>query len=168
MNISDLERHRSGKVIFESYPVVGYNFRMTDIQAAVGIAQLKRLPGMLEERSRLAASYTRSFGENNFLVPPYVPEYSGHTFQSYILRLAKNSPISRDRLMQELLEKGIATRRGIMCAHLEPCYRTLGRKMDLRHSEEAVKETLIIPLFSGMTAEEKERVIYSIMELVKG
>jgi len=166
MSISDLARHKSKKVIFEEYPVVGYNFRMTDIQAAVGVAQLGRLEGMLKDRARLACGYSSAFSENPHLVPPYVPEYSGHTFQSYILRLKESSPIGRDRLMQELLERGIATRRGVMCAHLEPCYRNLGRKTDLTHSEAAAKETMVIPLYPGMTEEEQNKVTSNILELV--
>lgn len=166
MSVSDLERHASKRVIFESYPVVGYNFRMTDIQAAVGLAQLDRLADFLQERKELADRYTQAFAECPALAPPFIPEYSGHTFQSYILGLTPSCTIGRDELMQALLDRSIATRRSIMCSHMEPCYTELGRKMDLRHSEQAVKNTLIIPLFPGMTENEQDRVISSILELV--
>ena len=166
MSVSDLTRHTSRRVIFEEYPLIGYNFRMTDIQAALGIAQLDRLDGLLRERRDLAGRYSSAFTGNPALIPPFVPEYSGHSFQSYMLRLGPSSPVGRDKLMQKLLDRGIATRRGIMCAHLEPCYAALGCKSDLRHSEAALRETLIIPLYPGMTEEEQNMIISSILELV--
>ena len=168
MSVSDLARHKSRKIIFEQYPVVGYNFRMTDIQAALGIAQLGRLEGLLAARSALAERYTRAFGAVPYLITPYVPDYSGHSFQSYVLRLEPGCPVSRDKLMQELLDRGIATRRGIMCAHQEPCYANLGRRTDLRHSEKAVRDTLVIPLYPGMTGTEQDYVIDNIIELAGG
>ena len=166
MSVSDLERHKSQQVILESYPIVGYNFRMTDIQAAIGIAQLDRLEEMIGKRRELAERYNRAFAGNPHLDPPFVPDYSAHTFQSYILRLKPSSPVSRDELMQKLLDRGIATRRGIMCSHLEPCYLELGRKMELKHSEEAASQTIVIPLYSGMTDDQQDTVISNILELV--
>ena len=165
MSVSDLDRHRSDRVIFEQYPVVGYNFRMTDLQAALGVAQLDKLAGLLAERRRLAQRYTQVFQGSPNLMTPFVPEYSGHNFQSYLLRLAPSCPVGRNELMQKLLDRGIATRRGVMCAHLEPCYRNLGRKTDLKNSEAAAADTLVIPLFPGLSRDDQDRVSESILEL---
>ncbi|HUU28409.1 MAG TPA: DegT/DnrJ/EryC1/StrS family aminotransferase [archaeon] len=165
VSVSGLERHRSDRVVFEHYPVVGYNFRMTDIQAAVGIAQLDSLGSLLKERSELACRYSLAFSNHPVLQPPFVPEYSAHTFQTYLLRLKANCPLSRDELMQRLLDRGISTRRGVMCAHLEPCYAEIGRKTNLRHSEAAAEQTVALPLYPGMTEGEQNTVISSVLEL---
>lgn len=168
MDISDLERHSSDRVLFEQYPVVGYNFRMTDLQAALGLAQLGRLPFFLEQRKKLALRYDQAFREHPRLETPFVPEYSGHSYQSYILRVMPDAPLDRDKLMQYLLDRGIATRRGIMCAHLEPCYAVAAKHAGLTNSEHATRETLIIPLFPGMSEFDQEYVIDSILELEGG
>ena len=70
--------------------------------------------------------------------------------------------------MQELLDRGISTRRGIMCSHQEPCYASLGRRTNLEHSEKAVQETLVIPLYPGMTDSEQDYVIEKIIEIAGG
>lgn len=164
MAVSDLARHKSDKVIFESYPVIGYNFRLTDVQAAIGLVQLTKLPSFLEKRARLAKLYNELFSSNEYLQCPYVPDYSRHNFQSYILRFKPECPISCNALMQELLEKGIATRRGVMCSHLELAYADIGRRMPLDKSECAVEETMIIPLYPGLTDSELQHVVDSIMQ----
>ena len=124
MSVPDTVRHASPKVIFESYPELGFNYRLTDIQAAVGREQLKRLPGAILQRQRLAARYGQLLGDLQELVLPVEPEWARTNWQSYCVRLPKS--VDQRGVMQQMLDEGIATRRGIMCAHLEPAYASPG------------------------------------------
>ena len=117
MSVSDVARHSSNKVLIESYDEVGFNYRMTDMQAAVGLVQLRRLNDLLANRRRLADRYTSRLQSIPWLATPQEPKGSRHSFQSYMVRLLDEAPISRDRLMQGLLDRGISSRRGIMAIH---------------------------------------------------
>ena len=171
MNMSDVARHSAARVVFESYDEVGYNYRMTDLQAAVGLVQLRRLDGFLARRRVLAARYSERLSKLEWLAPPVEPDGHKHNFQSYVVRLKAWAPIGRDALMQGLLERGIATRRGIMAIHREPPYRDAplvhGPHWEERLPETAAAadETIILPLFHQMTEEEQDYVIDSIQEV---
>ena len=162
MSLSALERHKSEELIFESYSELGYNFRMTDIQAAMGIVQLSKLDEMTERRRALAERYNKAFSEIDCLTAQFEPEYARHSYQSYILRLNKNSHMRRNELMKRLLEKDIATRRGIMSSHKESFYKELCGEVFLPATEDASDNTLIIPLYPGMREEEQDYVIEEI------
>src|SRR5690242_297616 len=99
---------------------------MTDIQAAVGRVQLKRLPDLLGRRVDLGAAYTRALHDIPGLEPPHVPAYARTNYQSYAVRVTPAYGLGRDALMQALLERGISTRRGIMSSHQEAAYADLG------------------------------------------
>src|SRR5207247_10480872 len=114
---------------FEDFGDVGFNYRMTDIQAAVGRVQLRRLPDFLRQRRRLADRYAESLAEIPGLVPPTIPEDARPNFQAYPVRVTDEYPLSRDELMQVLLEQGVSTRRGIMNAHQEAPYATPPRSL---------------------------------------
>jgi perosamine synthetase len=164
MSVSDAVRHSSRQVITERYVCVGYNYRMTDIQAAIGIEQMKRLPGIVARRRDLAAQYTKALRHHPWLRPPYVPDEAEPNFQSYAIHLTANAPISRDDLMQRLLEQGIATRRGIMLAHLEPACADLPAAK-LPKSEEASGRSLLLPLYPQMSDDELQRVIVALRSI---
>ncbi|HXG08806.1 MAG TPA: DegT/DnrJ/EryC1/StrS family aminotransferase [Gemmataceae bacterium] len=156
MNVRDHERHISGKVIIEKYVCLGYNYRMTDIQAAVGIEQMKKLDRIVARRRELAARYTKALRDHPWLVPPYVPDYAEPNFQSYAVALREGAPVERDELMQRLLDRGIATRRGIMLAHCEAPY---AGSPPLPLSERASARSFLLPLYPQMTDAEQDRVI---------
>ena len=156
MSVPDTVRHGARKVIFEEYVSTGYNYRMTDVQAAIGIEQLKRLPGFLEERRKLAAMYFHGLKDVSWLEPPREPSYCRANWQSYPVRVRDHSPVSRDKLMQHLLDAEISTRRGIMNAHQEPAYIS---EFSLTHSEQARDSVILLPLYAGMTEVEAESVI---------
>ena len=137
MSVPDTVRHGSAKVITEEYVCLGYNYRLTDIQASIGIEQMKRLQWILARRRELADRYTEALAAHPWLQPPYVPDYAGPNFQSYAVRLTDDAPLSRDALMQRLLDQGIATRRGIMLSHREPAYAGHPTTSDLSNSESA-------------------------------
>src|SRR5262249_26874519 len=157
MNVSDVVRHSATQVIFEEYVEVGFNYRMTDIQAAVGRVQLRRLPDFLRQRRRLASRYANALAEIPGLEPPAIPDYVRPSFQAYPVRVTDEYPLSRDELMQALLEQGISTRRGIMNAHQEAPYASPMRS--LPHSEAARDGVILLPLYSQMTDEEQDYVI---------
>lgn len=160
--ISDAARHNSQRVIFEEYPVPGYNFRITDIQSAIGIEQLKKLPNILKRRKILADRYTRLFAETKYIKTPYVPKYAEHNWQSYIIRLTSDSKVSRDSLMGKLLNDGIATRRGVMASHLEPYYVKAYGKIKLPVTERLAESTICLPIFPQMTFVEQDFIVSKI------
>jgi len=162
MSVSDLERHRSRGIIIESYVEKGYNYRMTDMQAAMGIVQMKKLPEILRKRHEIAARYNEEFSKIPCLRVPEVPEYAVHNYQSYWLEILENSPVSRNELMQRLLDKGIATRRGVMAIHREPCYGTYDVKLPV--TERITANTIILPLYPSMTGEEVRYVISGVRD----
>jgi dTDP-4-amino-4,6-dideoxygalactose transaminase len=165
-NVSDFARHGAGKVIIEEYPVLGYNYRLTDIQGAVGVEQMKKLDWILQRRLELGARYNAAFADLDFVETPYEPPYARHTYQSYCLRLAHNAPITRDALMEGMQAAGIATRRGVMAAHLEPFYVNKFGRISLPVTEEATRDTIILPIYAQMTQEEQDTVITALRHLV--
>lgn len=164
MNVSDVSRHGAKKVSHEKYPVIGFNFRMSDIQAAVGIEQFKKLPGILKKRQEKAKIYTKAFSKSKNIIAPFVPEKMIPNWQSYVIRLKNTSKISRDGLMQKLLDAGIASRRGVMASHLEAPYKKMFPKLKLPVTEYATDETITIPLYIQMTKKEQDYVIDTILK----
>ena len=163
MSVPDTVRHAAKQVIFEEYTEVGFNYRMTDIQAAVGRAQLRRLPDILPARRRLAVRYTEALAQIPGLTAPYIPDYARSNFQSYAVSVTPKYPLTRDQLMQALLERGITTRRGIMNSHQEPAYAA--EEWSLAHSEAARDNTVLLPLHTLMTDEDQEYVIDALRAL---
>ena len=165
MSLSDAARHSSDKVLQEQYLEVGYNYRLTDIQAAVGLAQLDRLPAMLESRRTRAAWYDEMLAEYSWIdTPPVFPDRTWNV-QTYTVRLAGFDASRRDRVMGEMLDEGVATRRGVMTAHREPAYRH--RPVSLPISEMASDGSLAIPLFSDMTQDQAARVVAALVKASK-
>ena len=172
MSVPDTVRHGAKKVIFESYPVLGYNYRMTDIQAAIGREQLKRLPGIIERRRVLAGRYRKLLAKAPGVEPPEELSWARSNWQSYCVRLPDGC--DQRQVMQFMLGKGVSTRRGIMCAHREPAYANepwscgLGpgacgclpnRCRKLRASERAQENCILLPLYPQMTESEQDRVV---------
>jgi perosamine synthetase len=165
MSTSDLNRHTSSQVVIERYDEVGYNYRMTDLQAAIGLAQLERLDEIIAKRRWLASRYTQLLSQFDWLVPPYEPDQCRHNFQSYMVRLKTNAPVGRDELMQALLERGVSTRRGVMAIHREPPYRHPKWHDILPRTNEVADNTIILPLFHTMTEEEQDYVVHCVEEI---
>ncbi len=159
MSVSDLARHGSRQFVAETYDEVGYNYRMTDLQAAIGLVQLQRLDDFLHRRRQLAARYTQKLSRLSWVVPPPDLSHCQFNFQSYLVRIQLDAPVSRNQLIQELLERGISTRRGIMAIHREAPYRDPIWDARLHETNSATDETLILPLFHQMTEEDQDYVI---------
>lgn len=166
MSVSDSVRHSSRAVIFEEYPVVGFNYRMTDIQAAIGRIQLRRLPGMLARRQALADAYRRALRGLVGLEAPYRPAWARSNYQSYPVRVTERCPLSRDDLMRALLARGISTRRGIMNAHQEPAYADCWADR-LPRSESARDGTLLLPMYDALSEDEQAYVIDALRTLTR-
>jgi perosamine synthetase len=157
MDVSDLARHSARDVVIETYPERGWNYRMTDMQAALGLCQLELLDGILQERARLADRYTAAVERIPGLAPPYEPEYAERTWQSYAVTLTGDAPIGRTELMRRLLLDGVPTRRGVMAIHREPSYADPA--VDLPQTDAASGRSLMLPLFAGLTDEQQDHVI---------
>jgi perosamine synthetase len=171
MGVPDTVRHAANQVIFEEYGELGYNYRMTDIQAAVGREQLKKLPEMVARRQEQAQRYRELLADIPGLRLPDEPAWARSNWQSFCVRLPDGC--DQRRVMQALLDAGIATRRGIMCAHREPVYRREpwscgqgpggcgcepGSCQCLRESEEAQERAILLPLYHQMSGADQERV----------
>lgn len=160
MSVSDTMRHGSPEVIFEDYLTVGFNYRMTDIQAAIGRKQLTKLPDIVARRRALASRYTELLGNIEGLRVPSEPEWARSNWQSYCVRLP--SRLDRKAVMQRLLDRGIATRRGIMCSHRERPYADAERRHDLQQSELAQDHSIVLPIYAQMTEQDQVRVADSV------
>jgi dTDP-4-amino-4,6-dideoxygalactose transaminase len=159
MSVNDLQRHRSKTVVTEEYPILGYNYRLTDVQAAIGLAQLRKLDGILARRRAIAARYDTAFA-----VVPGVeifrePAHARWNQQTYLIRLTGATASVRDAFMQHLLDDGIASRRGIMSIHREACYVSRFGAQHFPESERASDQCVCLPLYTQMTDAEIATVI---------
>jgi len=166
MTVPDTVRHSSSQVVFEEYSVPAYNYRMTDIQAAIGREQLKRLPAIVERRRTLAAAYAECLCGIPGVIPAIEPEWARTNWQSYTVRL--QPPLDQRRVMQRLLDEGISTRRGVMNAHREPAYPPGSWRAPgpLTRGEQAQDTAIVLPLYHQMTDEDQQRVVAALKRAV--
>jgi perosamine synthetase len=157
MDRSALERHAARDVVIEHYPERGWNARMTDLQAAVGLRQLEVLDTVLARRRRLAERYSALLAGVRAIETPYEPGYAARAWQSYPIRVAGGAPFGAKELMQRLFDDGIATRRGVMAIHLEDSYR--GSAAHLPHTEAAARDVVLLPLFPALTEAAQDYVV---------
>jgi dTDP-4-amino-4,6-dideoxygalactose transaminase len=155
MSVNDRVRHSANEVIFEEHSVIGFNYRMTDIQAAVGREQLRRLPDIVAARRRLAATYRKRLADVAGVVAPYEPAWARSNWQSFVVGLPEG--VDQRSVMQSMLDRGVATRRGIMCAHREVPYRRR-EGYELPVSEWAQDRHIVVPFFPQMTEDDVDYV----------
>jgi perosamine synthetase len=180
MSVPDTARHKAKEVILESYLTLGFNYRMTDIQAAIGREQLKRLPAIIERRRYLARRYQELLSDIPGIVSPQEPAWARTNWQSYCVRLTNGC--DQRRIMQDLLDADIATRCGIMCSHREPAYAVepwscgkdhetcgcpTGSCARLTESEQAQNKSMILPLYHDMSETEQDRVATALRQALK-
>ena len=165
MSVTDTARDQSDKIIFEDYLLTGYNYRMTDIQAAVGIEQLKRLPQIVSRRRFIVSLYMEVLADVPSLLLPFEPSYAKSNWQSFIVCL--KDPSKQNEVMQALQDVGIITRRGIMCSHLEKPYAQAWPEGCLPESENARNTGILLPLYPGMSEEDAHRVVLSLIEVLR-
>ncbi len=170
---SDLQRHSSGVSLLPRYDVLGFNYRMTDMQGAVGVAQMGKIEEILRRRRALAERYDRELADLDWLRTPVVPEGRQHGYQSYVCTFAP-SPVGamdrkslesaageRLRLMGHMEGNGVSVRQGTHAVHTLGYYRDVvgGDPWACPNSLKADRLTLAIPLYPQMTELEQDRVI---------
>jgi perosamine synthetase len=158
MDLSAAARHASRQPVIEHYTELGFNYRMTDIQAAVGLVQLGKLGRLITRRRELAQRYQHLLARIAGLRTIEDPGYGTTNYQSFWVLLPDDFPISRDDLLQELAQAGVSARRGIMAAHLEPAYEGFTQR-PLPVTERLTSRTLILPLFHELTEAEQDTVV---------
>lgn len=177
MTVSDTIRHDANKIIFEEYGERAFNYRMTDVQAAIGRPQLARLDGIIAERRRLADRYREALAGSPVFVVPKERSTARSNWQSYPLRIRQDCGLTQIEVMQSLFDAGVASKRGIGNAHQEPAYAdplswacgpdgcgeghsvSPNRCARLALSETLRDTTVLIPLFHGMTTDEQDQVM---------
>jgi dTDP-4-amino-4,6-dideoxygalactose transaminase len=164
MSVNDRVRHESHKIIFEDHIEIGYNYRMTDIQASVGIEQLNKLDLIINKRRKIAKSYINALKKIKYLKLPEEKDGYVSNYQSFSIYLNEETPIHRNELMQYLLDNGISSRRGIMTCHQESAY--IDRKDKLPISENLRDNSIIIPLYYQMKEKEIKHIIGTILKIL--
>jgi dTDP-4-amino-4,6-dideoxygalactose transaminase len=163
MSVSAAERHAGRQPVIERYLEVGYNYRMTDIQAAIGLVQLGRLGDIIARRRELAQRYQQLLGQIPGVKMIADPAYGTTNFQSFWVALPEDFPMTRNELLQHLASAGISARRGIMAAHLEPAYADYPH-VDLPATERLSSSSVILPLFHQLTRDEQDQVISAMFD----
>jgi dTDP-4-amino-4,6-dideoxygalactose transaminase len=158
MDLSAAARHSVRQPAIEHYLELGFNFRMTDIQAAVGLVQLAKLDQLIARRRALAQRYQQLLAAIPGVRTITDPGYGTTNYQSFWVQLSDDFPVSRDELLQHLAEAGVSARRGIMAAHLEPTYEGSAQR-PLPVTERLTARTLILPLFHSLTEPEQDLVV---------
>ena len=158
MDISAAQRHASRQPVIEHYTEVGFNYRMTDVQAAIGLVQLGKLDRLVARRRSLAQRYQALLAGIPGLRTIADPEYGMTNYQSFWVLLPGDFPVSRDELLLRLAEAGVSARRGIMAAHLEPAYANHSTA-GLPVTERLTASSIILPLFHELTEEEQNTVV---------
>lgn len=165
-SISDLERHKAKGIILQEYYINGYNYRMTDIQAAIGLIQIKKLQDILRIRNEQAEYYTRVLSEVEELETPYVPEYANHAFSSYMLKIRKGEKIKPNDVITKMAEKNISCRFGIQPLHREPYFKNRGfSDDDFPTSNDVARRSFFIPIFPGLSEENINYIIKNLKEI---
>lgn len=158
MSVNDRIRHNSKKVINEEHVEIGFNFRMTDIQAAVGIKQLELLDWIVAERRKIAEQYIQGLKDIASIQLPFEEDGKRTNYQSFAITLKEDCRLSRNDLMQKLLDEGISTRRGIMTSHREKAYDHYP-KVSLPASECSSDTSICLPLYVGMSKSDLDFII---------
>jgi perosamine synthetase len=165
-SVSALSRHEAKGLVFEEYRELGFNYRMSDVQAAIGIAQLPKLEGLLARRRTIADRYDAAFRPLREVQVPARPPYAEHAFQSYGLLLTSACRHDRNDLLRALVDRGISCRRGIPPIHLEPLYLDRYGPASLPVTEEVASRSLFLPMYSSLAEADQERVIHTVTDLL--
>ncbi|QPF72716.1 DegT/DnrJ/EryC1/StrS family aminotransferase [Roseateles sp. DAIF2] len=148
----------------------GFKYNLTDIAAALGLHQLKRLPAFQQRREQIAEAYNRAFVDLPLLLPPQAPEGDVHSWHLYVLRLADDLAIERDAFIERMYAKGIGCSVHYIPLHLHPYWRErYGLTPEqFPHSQKAFERMLSIPLYTAMTDADVQRVIDAVRGIALG
>jgi dTDP-4-amino-4,6-dideoxygalactose transaminase len=170
-SVSDESRHGAGEVIYPDYEALGFNYRMTDIQAAVGVEQMKKLPHILEERQKIASRYTELLSDleaEEYCFLPHPPTGCTHSYQSYVILLRERVKQTRDSISHGMQKRGFATRKGTYHVPGTRYYReTFSFKLgDFPNSEMADERSLALPLYAGMEEADIDDIVKNLRGLL--
>jgi perosamine synthetase len=169
-SISEEERHNGSKpFILPDFNLLGFNYRMTDLQASVGIVQLSKLTKFIDERNKWADYYTKQFKEIDWIITPSYNENYKHGWQSYVLYIDESkSPLTRNQLMEKLQDIGVSTRPGTHAPHMLHFYAEKYniKPEDFPGAMDCNNYSMSIPLFNKMTEEDYEYVVNAIKSFV--
>jgi perosamine synthetase len=166
MSVNDRVRHQSDKIIFEDHLELGYNYRMTDFQAAVGLRQLEKLDWIVNERRKIALKYISELKNIDCIRLPEEKEGYFSNYQSFSIYLKENCPVTRNTLMQKLLDAGISSRRGIMTSHRETAFKDEYKSVELPDSEDASDRSIMIPIYIPMDNNDIDQVIGNLKKII--
>jgi perosamine synthetase len=167
MDVSAADRHAARSMVLERYLELGFNYRMTDVQAAIGLVQLGRLEEIVTRRRALAQRYHHLLAPLPGVRAVTDPPYGTTNYQSYWVVLPEEFPLGRNDLLALLHARGVSARRGIMAAHLEPVYANLDH-VPLPVTEDLTERSLILPLFHEITEDEQAVVVGALFDAAEG
>lgn len=165
-SVSAHARHQSKGLILEEYAELGYNYRLSDILAAVGIAQMPKVDAFLAKRRAVADRYDAAFAGMPQLRVPARPPYAVHAFQSYGVQLTDACSRDRNDVLRALIDRGISCRRGIPPIHLEPLYRQRFGALSLPVTERVAARSIFLPMYASLSETDQDRVVDAVTELV--
>ena len=143
------DREKSDKFIIPEFTELGYNYKMSDITAAVGVAQLRKLDKIIERKRELAKYWDEKLQEIEFIESPYVSKNVKHIYQSYVALVDKR--INRNKLIEMLVKKGIQTQIGTYASHIQPVYNSTGK---CPNSLEIFNRSLALPMYYMLRKED--------------
>lgn len=147
---------------------LGYNYRMTDIQAALGVSQLMKLDNFVEAKRRIASVYNETFNNNPYFDTPVEKDYAFHAYHLYSIRLKDGYKERKKVIFSRLREKGLGVQVHYMPVYWQPHYQNLGYKKELCPQSEAFYQSEIsIPIYPQMTDKDKNYVIETILKTFK-
>ncbi|MFA6411592.1 MAG: aminotransferase class I/II-fold pyridoxal phosphate-dependent enzyme [Syntrophales bacterium] len=147
------------------HTILGYNYRMTEMQGAMGVEQLKKLPAILRQKRTIADYYQNKLGAVPGIVPPYVPDYSVHSYMIFTIKIAGEYPRSRDEVMQALCRKGIDSKIYFPPAHLQPFFRELYPHLSLPVCEKVSRSILSLPIYASLSPQDVDYIAAVLHEL---
>jgi perosamine synthetase len=168
-SISEEQRHAGPRpYILADFNLLGFNYRMTDLQGAVGLAQLPKLDLFIAERAQWASWYSRELATLGWLRTPVVPDGYGHGWQSYVCYVDEaRSPMPRNAIMEKLQERGISTRPGTHAVHMLGLYRDKYglAPADFPGARDCDRFSMALPLHNRMSAEDYAYIVDALRKL---
>ena len=165
-SVSAVSRHHAKGLVFEEYRELGFNYRLSDVHAAIGVAQLSKLDALLARRHAVAERYNDAFATLPQLAVPARPPYANHAYQSYGVMLTRECRHDRDAVLRALVEGGISCRRGIPPIHLEQLYVDRFGRASLPVTEEVASRSLFLPMYASLPEADQRRVVDAVLEIV--
>lgn len=164
-SIPEEKRHAAPRPFdLPDFEEAGYNYRMTDMQAAVGCIQFRQLDCFIDERARLADAYDEALADLQWLTPPSRPAHSRHALQAYVTQMSDDAPVSRDTVLEKLHAAGIGARAGTHSVVGLKVYRERfgTRPGDFAQATRLQSQTLALPLHNHMGTGDVERVVHAL------